>query len=206
MADTTKAVDTTKIRTLFPELLHSSEEELAPLAEYYESILHLSLNKLNLEFNNKDMHHAALVMSTIFNSAETKIKIFARNFKGDICDKEIYIDSLKKAILNNKNISIVFEETPNANSRCLNMILNQRKERPDQITIKVLNKDFKIKFKKNIGDDLNNFTVADKKMFRCETDMDLYKAFCNFDDEKIATILDNNFTVLLRESTTYSQG
>ena len=74
-------VDVTKIKTLFPELTDMVPEDLSALAEYFESVSLLSAKKLNLEFNNKDMNHAAIVMSTIFQTAEKNIKIFAGNFK-----------------------------------------------------------------------------------------------------------------------------
>ena len=82
------------------------------------------------------------------------------------------------------------------------MLIDQ-KSKGKNISIKILSKDFVSKLNKMTDGGVNHFTVADNRMFRYETDMISFKAFCNFDDEKIGTILDNNFTVLQRESIDY---
>jgi hypothetical protein len=192
-----------KTYEMFPELKNSDTRYLKVLAEYIESVNHLADNELNLEFNNKDHYHAAIVMSTLFSKAKSSIKIFAGDFKGKICDNRIYINSLVNAIkLRSVDVSIVFENSPNKNSICYKEITNLVSDEGNKfkLSIGMLKEEFKSTLDRDFDNRLSHFTVVDKKMFRYETDTEAFKAFCNFDDSDISTILDNNFSVLEKES------
>ena len=58
-------------------------------------------------------------------------------------------------------------------------------------------------YRKNIIDNfgkIEHFTVVDESMFRYETDIDEYKAFCNFDDKVNASLLSKNYGKLYDNS------
>jgi len=192
-----------RLFALFPELRTEDTGFNENLLEYLDSVTHLGREGLNLEFNNKGKYHGAIVMSRIFEHAKSDIKIFARNFKGDICDSLVYRNTLQEAIRRKVQVKIVFESIPKADSLCLQMVKELQRE-GENLEIKLLTDDFVTKSlrAKSNNNPLSNFTVSDRQMFRYETDKDSYKAFCNFDDKEMAAILDNNFNVLLNESRT----
>ncbi len=189
------------VYSCFPELRGRVDEEVSALSEYLESVTHLAKGGLNLEFNNKGRFHAAIVMSTIFKHARKDIKIFAKDYSGQICDSQLYRDAIEEAINRNIQVKVVFESKPNENSLCLKM-LRQCMKAGKNVEIKLLTPDFLNKHlrPKSQSERLSNFTVSDSTMFRYETDKETYKAFCNFDDRELSSLLDHNFNVLLTES------
>jgi len=179
---------------LFPEINDMPAAEQDALHEYYLSVKLLSEKSWNLEFNNRDMLHGAIVMSQIFITAKSNINIFAGDFNGDICGKTMYQHSLKKAVQDNDvKVKIVFEEMPREESPGLKLIKSLLATNPENIQIKILNDDFK---KPGNNEALNHFTIADDLIFRYEIDKKNYKAFCNFDDKKLAEKLKANFEIL----------
>lgn len=189
------------VYSCFPELRGRNDNETRALREYLESVSHLAEGGLNLEFNNKGRFHAAIVMSTIFKYAKNNIKIFAHDFSGQICDSHLYRDAILNAIERKVQVKIIFESKPNENSLCLKM-LRELKDAGKDIEIKILTPDFLNKHfrPKSQSERLSNFTVSDSVMFRYETDKETFKAFCNFDDKELSSVLNHNFNVLLTES------
>lgn len=169
------------------------------LEEYYQSIRFLSENSLSLEFNNKDANHGVLVMSTLFQQAENEIRIFAGDFKGDICDNDYYIKSLFEAIERGVKLDIVFENNPNKSSKCYQELLKQKQNKQNKVNIFQLNEKYKKELVDKVGQ-LLHFTVIDKNKFRYETDKNEYKAYCNFDDKDNSEILISNYEKLINNS------
>lgn len=178
-------IDTSKLST----------DEIKALEEYRKSVDYLADEGNNLEFNNKDEYHAAFVMAAIFRSAKKSIKIFAGNFSGEISNSKIYLDQLKNSIHGDTKVEVVFENTPNENSECLNMLKGLKKAGKN-IHLSVLPP----KYKKDVLDKqlngaIGHFTIGDDRMFRYETDKNKFTAYCNFDDKNIVSTLNKNFDI-----------
>lgn len=177
-----------------------SSDYLESLDEYYHSLCFLSQNKFSLEFNNKDENHGAIVMSLLFKNAEDKIRIFAGDFGGKICDNDFYINSLKDAIDRGIKVEVVFEENPNQSSRCFSLLKEKSQKNSSKITMKQLNENYKRELFSKFNGSLLHFTVVDNNKFRYETDKKTYKAYCNFDDKNNSEILISNFEKLEKNS------
>lgn len=192
----------TNLQTIFGDKTTTfSPEDLEALEEYAKSVDMLSTGELNLEFNNKDEFHAAIVMSAIFKTAKKTINIFTGKFSGEISNNPYYLKQLEEAAINpQKNIEVIFEETPNKDSLCLKM-LRKLKNEGKNVTMYLLNSEYRNKLAKtNI---LNHFIVGDDHMFRYETDKIYFKAYCNFDDKKIVQALSTNFSIFRLNSADY---
>lgn len=190
------------LKTIFgDEAAAFTSEEAIALSEYAESVGMLSSGELNLEFNNKDEFHAAIVMSAIFKTAKKTISIFTGKFSGEISNNPYYREQLEIAAKNpEKNIEVIFEETPNKDSLCLQM-LRKLKSEGRNVAMYLLNGEYRNKLTgTNI---LNHFIVGDDHMFRYETDKNHFKAYCNFDDKKIVQLLNNNFSIFRLNSVDY---
>lgn len=193
--------DKTSLVDIFPEVATElNAEDLAQLKEYYESVNMLSDGSLNLEFNNRDQYHAAIVMSTIFDKADS-IKLFSGNYNGDICDKSIYLEAIKRNFIDKgKNIEIIFEKDP-VNSKAFKLLNDAIAHGKSNISIKLLDKDFSEKVRSvNKAKYLNHFVIGKPNMFRYEVDIDTYKAVCNFDDKNAYDTLETNFELLKSNS------
>lgn len=175
------------------------EKTQVALKEYLDAVLLLARNGSNVEFNNKDQFHAAIVMSTIFTVAKESIKIFCESFSREISDNVIYRKSLQQAIDRNIPIEVVFEKSPNLNSQCFKL-LAQEKTNGKSIVLKVLDGNYRKNMNAKGPDFLRHFTLGDRKMFRYETEPKTFKAVCNFDDEDNVSILSDNFTYLKANS------
>lgn len=169
------------------------------LKEYYNSVEMLSKYGWNLEFNNRDANHANIVMTFLFKTAQKEIMIFAGNFGGAICDKDEYIASLTEAVNKGTKVSIIFEDEPNPDSRCLSALMKLRNEQKD-VSIRVITAATKQAIIKN---KLKHFTTVDGSKFRYETDGSQFRAFCNFDDTNTALLLKANFQKLTTGSVDY---
>lgn len=193
----------TDLATIFKDISSLSEADRKALQEYIKSVELLSADGLNLEFNNKDQFHAAIVMSAIFEKAEKNIKVFTGSFSGDISDNPKYLNSLKSAIgEKNINIEVIFEQEPNNDSECLRMLRTLKSE-GRKVSMHKLKDSYRNKLGSN-ATFLNHFTIGDDRMFRYETEKTHFKAFCNFDDKSIVTVLSNNFSIFRLNSTEFN--
>jgi hypothetical protein len=173
-----------------------SSQEISALEEYSQSVNLLADKELNLEFNNKDQHHAAFVMAAIFRTSKQSIKIFTGSFSGEISNNPVYLKYLSDAIVSsNLKVEVIFENRPNESSKCLKLLKDLRANGKD-VSIFSLPTDYKTKvLDKQFGGRLGHFTVGDDRMFRYETDKDKFAAYCNFDDKAIVTTLNRNFDI-----------
>ena len=168
-------------------------EMVKDLEEYYDSMKLLSDGDgKNLEFSNKDFLHAGMVLATLFNRSKTDINIFAHSFSGQVSNPQFYREELSEAIKRGVEVNVVFEQLPTASSECYRD-LKALQTTHSSLKLFVLNSSFVTKVN---AKGLNNFTTGDSRMFRYETDKVNFKAYCNFDDLKTVSALNNNFKVL----------
>jgi hypothetical protein len=180
------------LKTIINGAENFTAEEACNLAEYMASIEFLAQNGLNLEFTNKDQFHGAIVMSTIFASAQESIRIFAGTFSGEISNSPIYLQKIHKAISSEKKTTdVIFECQPNQQSQCLNLLKRLKNEGKD-VSLRVLDGGYRSRMTK---EQLHHFTIGDSNMFRYEIDSQKFTAICNFDDKKTVSRLLTNFLI-----------
>lgn len=196
-------VDSDSIKNLLTKKITDfgkfEESKQHDLIEYYALVE--ILNDKNLEFNNKDNNHAAIVMANIFSHAKKTLKFFTGSFKGDICDQLIYLDALKKALDSKLSLEVIYEDEPNTNSECFKL-LKSYKNQDCKISMFKLTPSYK-KIISDLKIKLNHFLIGDDQMFRYEFDADAYKAYCNFDDKKSVDQLAKNFDIIKNNSIAY---
>lgn len=165
------------------------------LEEYRKSVCILSRAGFHLEFNNKDPHHASIVMSAIFNTAKDFISIFCGNFSGQVSNNPMYLSTLTAAIAKGVKIDVVMEEKAPESSKCMDLLTNTSTTN-NNVTVSVLHASYRKRLRSKGIEYLRHFTVADNRMFRYETDPQNFKAICNFDDTQTVEILSGNFAFL----------
>lgn len=201
-----------ELKRFFPEY-SGDEKALRDLADYYRDLKVLSEQRVSIQFNNKGKDHAILVMSEIFAKSHKRIKIFAGNFDGSVSNNALYTSKLQEFLgkAPDTSIEVVFEQTPNPNSKAL-LLLKEKKNRcPNQVSLKLALPEQIKKFQKYIVNETNmiHFTIGDNEKnifnkYRCETDVRKFVAILNFDDntgfcntlEKMHDILSENANTL----------
>lgn len=193
----------------FPQHI-GNQEVISELEEYQKDLDILSKRNVSIQFNNKGKDHAILVMSKIFESSFKKIKIFARDFNGDISNNELYLESLKHFLdkKQDSSIDVIFESDPNNNSKALGLLKSIQKINPDKVSIKKACANSLSEFKEYLVNDekMIHFAIGDDidkgfNKYRCETDTQNYIAILNFDDTKFSNTLLRLFNILNREAT-----
>ncbi len=194
---------------IFPNL---TSNEIAELEGYQKDLDVLDDEKISIQFNNKGSNHAILVMAKIFDSSNSFVKIFARDFNGQISNNQLYLTCLRKFLDRDKNnsVSVIFENDPNPDSLALELLKKERTKNSKRISLKKATKEQLEEFKKYLVNEegMIHFTIGDnsrKKFnkYRCETDTRNYTAILNFDDQEFCSdlnylfkILDTNATVV----------
>jgi hypothetical protein len=182
-------------QNLFEDIPLNQREELI---KYHKILEELAKSELNVQFKNEGENHAAVVMSLLFNHSKEFIKIFAGQFNGDVSNKKVYKDALKKAIeTDGKKLEVIFEKNPNRESGGFILLRQLQTNFPDRVSIKIANAE-QLKEYKNILKDkeMVHFSVGDDCIYRYETDTVNFKAFCDFNDKKFANRLNDLFSIL----------
>jgi hypothetical protein len=191
----------------FPNL---PSNEIAELADYQKDLDILDSQKISIQFNNKGSNHAILVMSKIFDSSNSSVKIFARDFNGQISDNQLYLNCLRKFLDRDKNntVSVIFETDPNEKSLALDLLRKERTKNSKRISLKKATNEQLDEFKKYLVNEegMIHFTIGDnseKKFnkYRCETDTRNYTAILNFDDQSFCSDLNYLFKILETNAT-----
>lgn len=161
------------------------------LKEYVEYIRGLAQNNKDVVFYNSGEHHAALVMSTIFDNSKD-VRIYAGCFSGEISGQDEYRNSLENFLGRGGKLKVLLEKNK----------LEERKEEPkifDILRFYSIVKPGSVQIKKHSnllvkqdktknGEEINevHFTVADGKMYRVEDNINSFSAFGNFNDKKFS--------------------
>jgi len=153
------------------------------------SILNKGINGVSSDkiFLNEGKEHANVVLSKIFESANTKVNMLT----GCMDDNVLLTDSFKKSLnsflmKDNSELNIIFVQ---------DITLDKDKCQLIGLTENFKSKVNLYKFKGNVSHDSQNchFTTADDKMFRFEYDIKDFKAKCSFNRPEQVTYLNEKF-------------
>lgn len=185
------------LKIYFPEL-SGNPILLDELKDYCKDLNLLAKEKVSIQFNNSGKEHAIVVMSKIFETAHKNVKIFAGNFKGDISDNPLYIETLTKYLDEGKNLNVIFEDTPNPNSKALSKLKEDKYSK--QIHIGIADSQSISEYKNFLKNPskMVHFCIGDNSdkdysIYRCETDTEKFKAVLNFDDTNFCKKLNSFF-------------
>jgi hypothetical protein len=169
------------------------------LKSYKIAIENLANKKDGTYFTNSGKEHAAIVMSNIFKSTDSHIRIFAKNLSGEVCDQDLYIDGLQQFINRKGEIEIILTEEPSSDSKAFKLIKEYQICNPEKVNIKKTATNIS-----NLPELKFHFTVGDERIFRLEKDTSKYLAVCSFNDNEYSKKLISLFKRITSSSVSYS--
>ncbi len=172
--------------TMMRETPNSNDENLTTYQLAIEKLAKLKSEEI---FSNEGPEHAAFVMGNIFINAQSKVRIFAGDFNGDVSNNAYYIDGLQKFLNKNcSNLTVIFEKSPNTNSTAYKILTSPKFHKKVELRILGNEIDSKAPF---------HFAVGDSNMFRIETDTEKYTAICSFNNQENSEKLIKHFDEFL---------
>lgn len=165
------------------------------MTEYYSAINKLAEDKSEVVFSNKGVEHASIVMSTIFDRAESYVYIYAVDMKGSISNRANYLLSMDNLVKRFIDVRVILDKKPEnmdeAFALCKLLTLRNEKFR---VKLKLATQSFRDKLltlqEKN--DEIYHFAISDDRMIRVEVDNENHLApFCSFNQPEIVKILHN---------------
>jgi hypothetical protein len=93
---------------------HQDTERLEKesLVDYRRGVETLMKMKSSKRISNGEPSHAAILFDVFFQSAVSKVRIFAKNLNRDVFGKDFVVASAKKAASKNVDILILLQEDP----------------------------------------------------------------------------------------------
>lgn len=160
------------------------------LSSYRDSVRYLADNKLDFAIPNGGDEHALIVFEEIFNHAIDEINIACGELNADFTSSISYKSSLKK-FLYRENVKLnILLTSANFNE---NALLNSDIGRLlSEFSDKVLIRHTKDYFYDETTNVIH-FCVADKRMYRYETDVKARKATVNMNDSNTSKLLNIEF-------------
>lgn len=193
------------ISQIFPELANMPDR-IEELEDYQKDLGVLANENISIQFNNKGKEHATLVMSKIFACSNERLKIFARDFRGDISDNDFYIQNLRSFLEKSERskVEVIFETEPNPNSKALDLLRKYK----NKVSLKKADNKGLEEFRKYLVNEekMIHFTIGDNaagefNKYRCETDTTQFVAILNFDDKQFCASLNKLFQLLDKTAT-----
>lgn len=160
------------------------------MENYREFIESLAKNDQETFFVNSGKDHAEIVLSTIFNSTKSKLRIFANSLTSDLASSEKYINSLKSYLEKGGELLVLLQKfEPESNKKLFDFFTYFQYKSPGKIQIKQSS----VSLKNTKTEKYIHFTIGDDKIFRLEEDIEKYKAFGSFNDKKLSESLIQKF-------------
>ncbi|MDR0620139.1 MAG: hypothetical protein LBG17_09610 [Bacteroidales bacterium] len=156
---------------------------------YKEKIERLAKDRTDEVFYNSSENHARVVVNAIAKNSEQYIKILCCSMCSDVSNNDEYVKSVKNFLSEDKDRKIKILFTKYDGNFPEKPIAQLLKQYTKQVEIKKWDADEEIKFK----DKPVNFTVADDRAYRMETDIEGKLAFGNFNNPEGAKNLSSVF-------------
>lgn len=152
-----------------------STPEKSAHSDYRSHVEKLFDEGSSLLFQNKDKDHAAVLISTLFNKAQTEAVVLCRNLDKDFYDRPEVSASILKAANRGVNIKIRIQESPSEGK----FLLDLKKLQSPNISL--------VTCTPARGADLPiNFTIVDRKAFRLENDRNTSCAVASANKPEVA--------------------
>tara|TARA_R110002020_G_scaffold11155_2_gene42308 strand:+ start:361 stop:855 length:495 start_codon:yes stop_codon:yes gene_type:complete len=137
------------------------------------------------EFPNKGPQHASIVLSNIFEIATKEINMLTGNLDATVIKKDFMTALTSFLGKENTVLNIIFTD-----GTLMNKDIVEQLKKFENVNMFNAPNDMNSKY---LSGENFHFTVADKSMFRFETDTDKFKAWCSFNSPNKATSLNNLF-------------
>lgn len=170
--------------------------------KYREIVEHMAATKMDNEFGNKNMQHAAIVLTTMLRNATESFKIFSGEFHSDVTHDAEFLAALEEYLKSGKTFKLLLATIPEEDKRsdALKMVIKYAGTHEKTVFYTKAEESFITSPLELFNGKIPyHFSVADKTAFRLEIDAQEYKAICNFNDQKIAKdlsdLFDDNFGI-----------
>lgn len=157
-------------------------------AQHIKAISEMTI--LNGHFNNSGVNHAKIVLATIFDKAQSELKILAESLTSSVAKSDLYIDNIHEFL--NKNNKGTKVKILVKNDKILNnnpLLLKVFQSHHNQVDIRIRDVDVFDNNKKSV-----HFTLADDNIYRLEENIIDFKAYGSFDNKNMNQQLSNIFT------------
>lgn len=147
------------------------------LISYEKFLKELAVSNKSDIVANKGLEHAALLLKTIFNTAQSNVDIFCGTLRSDLSRTEDYYNSLKDCIERGVKVRVIFTgENTQMVPEMIRTLFDSHRENVET---------------KHIHFDAltTHFTIADDRIFRMEYDIDNFKAYASFNDKEYTSTL-----------------
>jgi hypothetical protein len=161
---------------------------------YLEAIRHLADTHNEKVFKNKGKNDAITVLAELLNHAKEEVLIFSGNSTGEVSDSEIYDKAIINYIDNSNGVIKVFVENDlkdTSNFKVYQTLL-ERSIDNERVKIKKAGNEF-LESVNSFFQNKYHFLVADKCMYRVETNPDTFKAIGSFNSPEFCSKLSNLF-------------
>lgn len=165
------------------------------IMEYRKALKHLAAKNDSFVFSNRGAQHAAAVMATIFDYAQSYVYIYANDMDGKISNDPEYMSSLQRFLAKDDSVlRIVLDKDPQDDPVSKSLAVKYLRE-IGVADIRIASDEFKSQLQSMSNDGLlYHFSVADGKMVRLESDNENHVApYCTFNDPETVNVLEKVF-------------
>jgi len=143
----------------------------------------------NEPISNGQPDHAAILYQVLLERSKKQMLVFCNNFKKEVFDQSRVLKALRDALDRGVVVRAVSQETPEAESRFLEILEEYAKTFPDQVSVKcAASENLSVK-QKYVRNESLNFCVSDQKALRWEPDRNEVRATAYMNNPKIARSL-----------------
>lgn len=168
------------------------------LWKYQSNLEDLALTNSTKMFSNGGIHHASILMSTLFKYTKNEARVYSLGFRPDLITSEPYWSTLNEFLNRPGSVLKVLVQTDEyINEAPLKLLkeikrLRQQNNIAGTICVKKISKNRKNHISTRFGDKMCNFAVFDNNKFRYEYDPINFKAYGSFNQP-------DNCEILIRE-------
>ncbi|WP_157446893.1 hypothetical protein [Cytophaga aurantiaca] len=165
------------------------------IEDYRVAVKKLAELQDGLLFENDGIYHAAIVNSSIFDTAEEIVRIYSNGMRGSFSTLDEYFNSITKFLSNDRIVKVIIDSAITQENKFLQKLTSKYESIPENIVIKIASKDFvdDIKSISSNNNYVHHFTTGDNRMFRLETNNEKHTAFVSFNKPEVAELLNTIF-------------
>lgn len=162
------------------------------LEEYQDYLNQLAKNGSDEIFTNAGIHHASILMATMFKYTQKRIRMYCTGLKPELITTSPYFDEFKKLFNSDnieKDIQIMIEEESYKDQEPFNIVKQAKQRFPEKIQVRLIKEEDRTYINKRLEFPHCNFAIFDEAKFRLEHDPECYKAIGSFNHKEWADLL-----------------